>query len=172
MTIEVTSWEVAATSLGAVVAAMAPASGFVALYGPDAARIVDRVDADDTLADAGTIWTWGRAFNREREVVWRSEGARAVVVVARTATDEPLPDPLPAVLVDGRAPEGCELWSTVATEQRHPRLLLWKGEDLRILPLRLPESLSGAGGVAFAVEEYESADGLAWCRYVDLIEEG
>ncbi|MGH9181510.1 MAG: hypothetical protein ACRDY5_07340 [Acidimicrobiales bacterium] len=155
-----------------MVQALAPATGFVALYGPDEARIVDRVGADGVLAGAGDIWTWGRAFSSERELLWRCEGDRAVVVVARTPADAALVDPMPAGLGAARVLGGCEEWTAIPANERHPRLRLWDAADLRVLPLRLPERFASTDGVALAIEEYEGPDGLAWCRYLDLVKEG
>jgi hypothetical protein len=178
MTLRLLRWEPAtAGALADLVRRLAPADGFVALGGPDGAALHDRVDAGgaDGLAAAGDRWRWGRAFSRDREVLWRSEGEQALVVLA---LDRPDGDGLPGDLPGGwEACPGTDTWRPVDHDNeesaRPGQLLLWHPDDLRLpYPPTLPESLRAAGPLAIQIQEYEGPDGVAWCRYLCVVPAG
>jgi len=164
MTLRLLSWAPAtAAGLVELVGRLAPVGGFVALGGPEAAWLLDRDAAEPALAEAGDRWAWGRAFDPGRELLWRCEGDRRLVVLALDG--DPGPAPLPAGAEECRP---APAWAPVAhdPELRPGRLLLWRPGDQRLprAPV-LPGSLSGAGDLAIEIQEYDGPDGVAWRRY-------
>ena len=159
------SWSVPAGPIGELVAELAPRAGTVMLYGPDAAVMLDRVEADTELTAAGSVWTWGRAFDTVREVLWRREGARGTVVLA-TVDGVTVPEAVAAQWGAGSDLPGSQAWTA-----RRARLLLWTADDTRVHPFRRPASVGRGSSLAVEVEEYDDpAGGVAWRRYRALVE--
>ncbi|MGH9123137.1 MAG: hypothetical protein ACRDZ8_00180 [Acidimicrobiales bacterium] len=177
--LRVVSWTVPARDLAAALRHLGPADGQVALYGPDGARIVDRASGDAELDDVGIGCTFGRAFGSAREVLWRSEGSRAILVLVSTAEEQNAALELPPCVAEAEeGPPGAPLeespsWRREAVD-RSPGsiLILWGRGDQQVSAPDYPPALAASASPELQVEEWYRPTGqIAWLRYLPVSEE-